>query len=581
MQNYNDRQNETSDYRGKRALMLLRVSTPEQEKGFGWASQEKEIRRKLIVPLGLRFDEERHIIRDTYTGLEFRERPALEDIIARAQRGEFDILVTDVLDRLGRKGLARELYRMQLRELGIRILTTDPDDHADDDSLVGEMIRLLKGYQAEEELNNIRRRSMNAKRVKIEGDRDKGIEPKVGGGAHRYYGYKYVLDARGKRVGVAHNNDVIKVEEDGTEWTEVKVIMYIFESAASGIPLRQIAKVLNAKGIPIPGVAKSITLKRMKHPLWQSSTISRLVRNSVYYGEARFNKVRTSKRGGREVRVKVPLEEQNVVQVPPIVTREMADRARERAVENKLYASRNNSGPEATLLRAGFVRCGHCGGAMRVLPHHHTRKDGSVYEYSLYGCTAQQSLLGVCRGCSINSKALDDAVWRKVLDIVRDPSSIDERVKAFQTSDPTTSRRKIINKKLKEIKEQQEAMRENLATLMKTSRPDRGTIEFLNAQLRGFAEQEEECARVLSQEEYEHEKWKAVQQAVDKIYEKCEEIREQKIGTECDMSYREKRELLAFLGIKAVVWKRKNQPNFEIQCNPPDIVTLLSLGVPQ
>jgi len=61
-------------------------------------------------------DEQRHIIRDTCTGLEFRERPALDQILEMARRHEFDILITNVLDRLGRKGLARELYRMQLRE---------------------------------------------------------------------------------------------------------------------------------------------------------------------------------------------------------------------------------------------------------------------------------------------------------------------------------------------------------------------------------------------------------------------------------------------------------------------------------
>ena len=110
--------NQKRDYRGKRALMLLRVSTPEQEKGFGWPAQEREIRRKLLEPLGLKLDEQRHIIRDTYTGLEFRECPALDLILEMARRHEFDLLITDVLDRLGRKGLARELYRMQLRERG-------------------------------------------------------------------------------------------------------------------------------------------------------------------------------------------------------------------------------------------------------------------------------------------------------------------------------------------------------------------------------------------------------------------------------------------------------------------------------
>lgn len=124
MMNDRAKANENHNYRGKRALILLRVSTPEQEKGFGWPSQEKEIRQKLIEPLGLRVDNERHIIRDTYTGLEFKERPALDRILEIAGRGEIDVVVTDVLDRLGRRGLAREIYRMQLREKGVRILTT-------------------------------------------------------------------------------------------------------------------------------------------------------------------------------------------------------------------------------------------------------------------------------------------------------------------------------------------------------------------------------------------------------------------------------------------------------------------------
>src|SRR5438874_4658933 len=132
----------TGAYDGKRALMLFRVSSPQQQERYGWPSQERSIREKLIKPLRLALAEDKHIIRDTYTGLEFRERPVLNRILDMAQRHEFDVLVMDVLDRLGRKGLARELYRMQLREFGVRILTTDPNDHADDDSLVGEMIRI-------------------------------------------------------------------------------------------------------------------------------------------------------------------------------------------------------------------------------------------------------------------------------------------------------------------------------------------------------------------------------------------------------------------------------------------------------
>jgi hypothetical protein len=116
-------QDNYDQYRGMRALLLTRVSTPIQEKKYSHAAQERVVREKLIDPLELRImDEERHIIHDTYTGLEYRYRQALEDILEMAERGEFDLLCMDVLDRgLGRKALAREMFRMQLRELGVRI----------------------------------------------------------------------------------------------------------------------------------------------------------------------------------------------------------------------------------------------------------------------------------------------------------------------------------------------------------------------------------------------------------------------------------------------------------------------------
>jgi len=383
--------------------MLLRVSTPEQEKGFGWPSQEKEIRRKLIEPLGLRLDEERHIIRDTYTGLEFRQRPALEQILEMARRREFDVLAIDVLDRLGRKGLERELYRMQLRELGVRILTTNPDDHADDDSLVGEMIRLSKGHQAEEELNNIRRHTMNGSRAKIEGDKEKGRAPQILGSGHRYYGYKYVLDERGKRIGLILNHDVIRVDEDGTDWTEVKVVVFIFELAAEGMPIRQICMRLNEMQIPSPYVAKGIKGRHVKYTIWKPCTVVRFIRQSAYWGEARFNKRPVVKKEpGKKVatRRRTLESEQLVVLVPAIVTKELAEAAQGKIKQNKKFATRNNQNPEATLL-GGFALCGQCGHHLRV-NHKQSRpnsRTGIVKHYWGYYCPSASNSPGICKGC--------------------------------------------------------------------------------------------------------------------------------------------------------------------------------------
>src|SRR2546421_1621484 len=213
------------DYQGMRGLLLTRVSTEEQAKKYSHDAQERKIRQLLIEPLDIRImDEERHIVHDTYTGLEYRYRQALEDILEMAERGEFDVLCMDVLDRgLGRKALAREMFRMQLREFGVRILTTQESDHADDDSLEGQIMRFFKGYKAEEEVNDFVRRTRDGKREKALGNEYKGIPQQIIGTGDRLYGYKFALNEKGVRVGYTLNLDVIFVDEDGTEWTEVTV----------------------------------------------------------------------------------------------------------------------------------------------------------------------------------------------------------------------------------------------------------------------------------------------------------------------------------------------------------------------
>ena len=71
MQNY-DEQSQVYDYRGKRGLVLLRVSTEEQEKKYGFPSQLRSIREKLIEPRGIRILNE-----EKYIGKIFLRRPNL------------------------------------------------------------------------------------------------------------------------------------------------------------------------------------------------------------------------------------------------------------------------------------------------------------------------------------------------------------------------------------------------------------------------------------------------------------------------------------------------------------------------
>lgn len=562
--------NNNKDYTNKRALILLRVSTPEQKKGYGWLSQEIEIRKKLIEPLCLILDEDRHIIKDVYTGLEFRNRPALECILEMAGRHEFDILAVDVLDRLGRRALAREIYISQLRELGVHVLTTDPSECADDESLTGEMTRIAKGHQAEEELNTTRRRLMHGQRAKIEGDEENGIMPKIGGGAHRNYGYKFVLSESGKRIGYSLNHDVIVVDEDGTEWTEVKVIIHIFDSSARGITLWQIAKFLNDKAIPTPYVAKGVNAGQMKHPLWQPSSISRITRNSVYYGEARFFKVRaqTNVQGKKEIREKTTEAEQVVVEVPAIITRELAETARQRILQNQPSSFKTASSfIDKGLLSGGLAKCGHCGGRMRVLPHHSKRNDGSVNEYFLYSCGTQQASIGVCKGCSILTTILDNSAWAKAVEIIRDRVQLGQFAINIRTIEPNIVRRDIISTKLEKVKEQQAAMRGNMANLMVVCEPDQGTLEFLQMQLLELARQEKEYEHELALDNSDYKKWKSSEENINELHQLCiDTCNQPDDNASKEVLYNTKRKIIEFLGIHATVWKKDgSSPKFAIQ----------------
>jgi DNA invertase Pin-like site-specific DNA recombinase len=250
MQTYNDEQSQGYDYRGKRGLILLRVSTEEQEKKYGFPSQLREIMEKVVKPRGIRIlDPNKYIKYDTYTGMEFREREVLTEILEMAKRREFDVLIMDVLDRLGRVGLPREIYRAELRMYDIRTLTTKPEEHADDDSLMGQMIRLLHGFKSEEERNDIIRRTQNGRRERVLKDH------KLLGNHPNKYGWKYADEDKGAYV---LDEDPIKIPLDGTilrdengeVWTRAKVRRRMFELVEQGWKVRDIAFYLTSQHIP-------------------------------------------------------------------------------------------------------------------------------------------------------------------------------------------------------------------------------------------------------------------------------------------------------------------------------------------
>ncbi len=582
-------QGEGSPYFGKRAVILTRVSTPKQEEMYGHTWQEMQIRNLLIEPLGLQLDEERHIIRDTYSGLEYRYREALARILEMAERGEFDLLVMEVLDRgLGRKALAREIFRMQLRELGIRVLTTDPNDHADDDSLVGQVIRFLNGYKAEGEITDFVRRSRGGKRAKATGDKEKGVLPRIVGNGQRIYGYKYILSEKGKRIGFETNLDVILVDEDGTEWTEVTVVIFIFESAARGMSQNEIAKALNEKGIPSPYAAKGLKRKGMTgKPVWIVSTISKILKQSAYYGEYRqfrtANLFGESTPGKKETpRRKTSEEEQVVLSVPAIITKELSVAAQISIKRNQDVSSRNNPNPYEVLLRAGLIKCGHCGGNMTAHRHYYNyqrkrpQRQNSREYYIDYQCQRRYKSFGRCDGCQITAPFADNAAWQEAVKIIRNPSLFENKIQKLSTSDPIIEQRKRMLKTLVEIRNKQTSLRKDFSEMSQAGKLDKGTREYLTGELNILAKREEDAKKQLADEQAFQVKYNLLQKRIATFHERCQEWREKLDDPEFIPPYEFKREACEFFGITAIVYRDGLPDRCAIETRPPSIMSLLS-----
>jgi hypothetical protein len=572
-----------SEYRGKRAVVLTRVSTAKQEEKYSHAAQERQVQEKLIAPLGLRIvDEKKHIIHDTYSGLEYRYRKALADILEMGERGEFDLLCMDVLDRgLGRRALARELFRMQLRELGIRILTTQESDHADDDSLEGQIMRFFKGYKAEEEINDFVRRTRDGKREKALGNEDKGIPQQIIGTGDRLYGYKFVLNEKGVRIGYTLNLDVIFMDEDGTEWTEVTIVIFIFESAANGVSTHQIARILNAKGIPTPYATRAKRIRGMKEEaVWQRNTINNFLKNTAYYGEYRqFKRATVGRMPGHKQPVKrvTSEDEQVIISIPAIVTKDLFEKANRRVAQNKNLATRNNQTSKESLLRGGFAKCAYCGRSLRVKRVVDTQLSGKEVAYFYYDCDKPYLKGGgKCSGCSIPVDLLDRGVAEYILELIRDPSVVDEKIQQLQAENPTQKQQQRKLKNLNAILREQETFRNNLAAEMHKKTFSERTVAFLNTQLTMLEQQEEEARRDLADEQRVQEQHEILDRRIAEFHRQCQEWREKLDDPQFTPDFQFYQDAVIFLGINVKVWRAGTEPRYEIYTAPPEIMELLS-----
>jgi site-specific DNA recombinase len=384
----------------KTSAYYVRVSTGRQEQEETIESQVADILERInkdgnLIPDYLRFAD------DGYTS-ELLARPALDLLRDAATRGEFQILYIWDADRIARSVTYQSIIFDELEELGIEIvdLHSSPVKTPED-----KVFRQMKGVFSEYERLKIADRMRRGKMFKA-----KSGKVVLGPGP---YGYRYILKTK-DAVGYLEVID----EEAG-------VVRMIFGWVADeGLTIRQVMLRL---------YEMSICPRKKKRPSWTSGPLCRLLRNTIYIGQAFYNKgraveaqnprskskYRKVKRTSRKLR---PREEWIPIPAPPIIDEGLFYRAQKQLDIN---SSLNRRHKKHDYLLSGMVFC-ECESRMGC------EGGNGNYYYRCQDRIRRYPLPRKCFALGINVERIDEGVWKAIRGLLMSPQAILSQLEKFK-----------------------------------------------------------------------------------------------------------------------------------------------------
>lgn len=360
----------------KRVRTLLRVSSKQQLHDDDIPLQRAETKDYIKTHEDWVFDKEyiEKAVSAYKNGVEDRE--VLRQIRDDAENKEFDILLTYMTDRIGR----REEYSFYISELyraGIEVWTVK-DGKIKNDEHTDSLIRYIQFWQNEEECRKLSNRIKDALIREVEAGKFVGSKAP--------YGYQLVkiseLDThkryRHKMVIVEKQAEVVRKIYD----------LYIHQ----GYGYEKIAKELNKEGIPAISADK-----------WKNGTVCSILKNPVYMGYYSLHRRERGKNFKRLDREEWILSKEQVKDIVIVSqydwekAQEIRESKKARLEEKKkktlaLYEEQYSApfNPRGKLSLLGIVYCGYCGKRLKSAGYnnHWVTKDGTekVSCVGRYGC---------------------------------------------------------------------------------------------------------------------------------------------------------------------------------------------------
>lgn len=403
---------------GKLIAVYGRVSTSAQEVQETIEAQLLEV-RKFATQNGWIIIKE--YLDEGWSG-DVLARPSLDELRLDAKKKIWEAVLIYDPDRLARRYTYQEIVMDELTEKGIETLfVTIPPIKNENDQMLYEMRGSFARYE----------------RVKIAERFRMGKVNRINRGdvlvSEAPYGYTYILNA-GKKGSVDYVVGHYEINE-----SEARNVRDIFKWVADeGLTLRAVVKRLQEQGA-LP--------RKSKRGVWNTSTLSTLLRNQTYIGKAHWGtsyavapekpltnqKYKKNKKTSRRMK---PEDEWLSIAVPRIIEDELFHKAGQRLRDNFALLGRNKKND---YLLAGKVWC-TCG-------RRRIGEGPQQGKYLYYRCTDRVYSFPLPRTCNekgINAKIADEAVWQRVKQILGSPELLKEQIERWKNDQNSNDLNRVV-----------------------------------------------------------------------------------------------------------------------------------------
>src|SRR5260221_1444776 len=477
------------------------------------------------------------------TKLSYRQRPKVLEALDAAKRGVFHVLLVNEYGRLARKQVEQAVLIEMFKEYGVQVISCTEQF---DETPIGNFMRAAFAFQSEIEAAKIAQRTARGKR-----DRARLSKRWLGIG-HAGYGYKWADETRSA---YAINDVIFYVDPDGVEWSEYKVVVFIFDRLDEGWSLRRVRNYLLDKGIPT----------RRGKPVWQRQTIHQIARNPNYTGKAvafRWQKVE-GKKGMvlRDEADHIPLPDGTI---PAIVSVEQFERVQKQFAQNKQESTRNSKWPETGLLKYGLAKCAFCYGTCIL---HHAGPHG--YHVHAYEC-CDIGKNGKRCNVSLRIDSVDEEAWMMAVEHIRTPQLVLARINEIMAERKQDDDSRTIKRSLEEVKKK---IKYPLSLPIDAN--DKDEIENIKGRIATHQKQKRDLERLLVDIENEEEKQCKITKAIDEFLVWCDKVRPFIDDPDYVPTYAEKRRAVVILGITGTIYPAGSKHRFTLDLAPPSIMEAL------